>query len=278
MGRGASAIAGLVSSEGIKRVFRREDGTVESRDGGTVAWRNNNEGNLKFGYAGSADTTDKSKRTKAQALAAAQKRYEGVVDLDQWGNAIFATPEAGRAAKEKLLKTAHGNKTVEEMLPKYAVDDYSGKANHAAYAASLYKTAGDRGLAIRGKKIADLTKPEFDALMDGMKKVEGFKPGSVSVAGQASPVGVAAPVIQATPASTTVVTAGARTLPKMPSIAVDPPKVPDFQPVTAGLSSTMGGGQDQRPSVIVVGNKSPVGRDLSNRPMAHIVTGGLSGS
>jgi hypothetical protein len=54
--------------------------------------------------------------------------------------------------------------------------------------------------------------------------------------------------------------------------------VPDFQPVTAGLAATMAGGKEQRPSVIVVGNKTPVGRDLTNRPLAHIVTGGLSGS
>jgi hypothetical protein len=88
----------------------------------------------------------------------------------------------------------------------------------------------------------------------------------------------AAAAIPAAPATTTVVTAGARAIPQMPSVAVVPPKVPDFQPVTAGLASTMDGRQEQRPSVIVVGNKTPVGRDLSNRPLAHIVTGGLSGN
>lgn len=87
----------------------------------------------------------------------------------------------------------------------------------------------------------------------------------------------AAPAIPAAPATTTMVTAGARAIPQMPSVAVVPPKVPDFQPVTAGLASTMGGGQEKRPSVIVVGNKTPAGRDLSNRTLAHIVTGGLSG-
>lgn len=96
-------------------------------------------------------------------------------------------------------------------------------------------------------------------------------------AGQA-PVTATAPAIPAAPATTAVVTAGARAIPQMPSLAVEPPKVPDFQPVTAGLSKTMLGGEDKRPSVVVVGNKAPVGRDLSNRPLAHIVTGGLSGS
>jgi hypothetical protein len=87
----------------------------------------------------------------------------------------------------------------------------------------------------------------------------------------------AAPAIPATPATTTVVTAGARAIPQMPSMSVELPKIPDMQPVTQGLARTLAGGQEQRPSVIVVGNKTPVGRDLSNRPLAHIVTGGLSG-
>lgn len=86
-----------------------------------------------------------------------------------------------------------------------------------------------------------------------------------------------APAIPASPASTAVVTAGARAIPQMPSLSVEPPKIPDIQPLTQGLASTLAGGKEQRPSVIVVGNKTPVGRDLSNRPLAHIVTGGLSG-
>lgn len=87
----------------------------------------------------------------------------------------------------------------------------------------------------------------------------------------------AASTIPAVPTPITVVTFGERAHPQTPSTAVEPPKVPDIQPVMAGLASTMAGGKEQRPSVIVVGNKTPVGRDLSNRPLAHIVTGGLSG-
>jgi len=146
-----------------------------------VAWRNNNPGNLKFEYAGSADKTVKSKRTKEQALLSAQKAYDGVVDLDQWGNAIFNTEDAGKDAKAKLLTKKHGDKTIEEMLPKYAVSDYSGTADTQAYAAGIHKLAASRGLDLKGKKISDLNPDEFNALMDGMKKVEGFKEGSVSI-------------------------------------------------------------------------------------------------
>ena len=96
--------------------------------------RNNNPGNLKFEYAESADKTVTSKRTPEAALAAAQNRYSGVVALDQWGNAVFETEAAGRAAKAQLLSNTHGDKTIPEMLKGYAIDDYTGQANTDAYA------------------------------------------------------------------------------------------------------------------------------------------------
>lgn len=157
-----------------------DDGSIETREGGTVAWRNNNPGNLKFEYAGSADKSVTSKRTPEAALAAAQDRYSGVVALDQWGNAIFETEAAGRAAKAQLLRNTHGEKTIPEMLKGYAVDDYSGKANTDAYAKSVYAVGDSQGVDLRGKKIKDLTDQEFEAQLDGMKKVEGFQEGSVT--------------------------------------------------------------------------------------------------
>jgi hypothetical protein len=175
-------ISRLISTKGKDRNYQRQDGAVEQRQDGSVSWRNNNPGNLKFGYKDSADKTVKSKRSKEKALADARSRYgDELIDLDQFGNAIFSTPEAGRVAQAKLLKSSHGNKTVEEMLPKYAIDDYSGKANHAKYAAGIHKAAQEKGLDLRGKKIGDLTDPEMGALLDGMKKVEGYKVGTTSV-------------------------------------------------------------------------------------------------
>jgi hypothetical protein len=173
-------ITGLVRTEGKTRVYQMDDGSVETREGGTVSWRNNNPGNLKFEYAGSADKTVTSKRTPEAALAAAQNRYSGVVALDQWGNAIFETEAAGRAAKAQLLRNTHGEKTIPEMLKGYAVDDYTGKANTDAYARSVYALGDSQGVDLRGKKINDLTDQEFEALLDGMKKVEGFQEGTVT--------------------------------------------------------------------------------------------------
>lgn len=179
---GKKSILELLSTDGSKtRVYKNADGSIEKRVGGTASWRNNNPGNLKFEYAGSADKTVKSGRTKEAALAAAQKRYEGVVDLDQFGNAIFATEAMGRMAQAKLLTGLHANKTVEEMLPKYAISDYSGKANVMAYANKIHTFAESSGLNLRGKKIGEMSPTEMDALTSGMKSMEGWKAGDVSI-------------------------------------------------------------------------------------------------
>ncbi|WP_309734259.1 hypothetical protein [Pseudoxanthomonas sp. SORGH_AS_0997] len=123
-------ITRLVSSQGTTRTLELDDGSIVERHGGTVSWRNNNPGNLKFEFSGSADTTVKNPRTRAQALEAAQGRYRGVVDLDQWGNAVFESYEAGRAAKIQLLTRSHVNHTVEELLPSYSRPDYSGTTHY----------------------------------------------------------------------------------------------------------------------------------------------------
>lgn len=180
-----AAIAKLLSVDGTTRNYLLANGQKETRTGGTVAWRNNNPGNLKFEFAGSADKSVRSRRSREKALADARKRYQGVVDLDQWGNAIFETMEAGAVAKAQLLKKQHGNKTMPQMLRAYAKDDYSGKANYRAYEATINKVASERGVSLTGKTISQMTPAEFEALAAGMVKAEGVKAGNISRSGGA---------------------------------------------------------------------------------------------
>lgn len=175
----SNRIIKLIKTEGTKRIYQMSNGATETRTGGTVAWRNNNPGNLKFGFNGSADKTVKTKRSKQKALSDAQKRYAGVVALDQWGNAIFETMEAGAVAKAKLLKSRHGDKTYQQMLRKYAVDDYSGKTNYAGYEKTIRDTAKSMGVSLEGKTIGQMSDKEFQALAAGMVKAEGVKQGKV---------------------------------------------------------------------------------------------------
>ena len=179
----------VIGVQGTKRIYQMSDGTIETRDSGAVAWRNNNPGNLKFGFKGSADKTVKTQRTREKALADAQKRYKGIVDLDQWGNAVFETQEAGALAKLQLLKNSFGNLTFPEMLRKYAVDDYSGKTDYQRYEGIVDKHAKSNGISLRNKTINQMSKEELDILSKAMVEAEGVKAGNVSVKGnpQATP-------------------------------------------------------------------------------------------
>lgn len=168
----------LVATRGTTRVYEQEDGTWLQASGGTVAWRNNNPGNLKFGYADSADTTVHTSRSKEQALHDAQKNYPGVVALDQWGNAVFKNYEAGRDAQESLLQRRMGDKTVEELVKSYSKADYSGATHHDAQVKTIYKTAEAEGVDLHGKKVKDMTDKEIGALCDGLSKAEGWKAGT----------------------------------------------------------------------------------------------------
>lgn len=185
----------LVRAEGKTRALEMDDGSVIEREGGSVSWRNNNPGNLKFPYAGSADKTDHAVRRKEQALADAQERYQGVVGLDQWGNAVFESYEAGRAAKIQLLERRYGEKTVEELLRSYSTPDYSGQTNHRAQADHIFREGDRQGFNLRSKTIGAMNADELAALADGIKGFEGWRVGETRVI-QAGSRQVAAPEVQ----------------------------------------------------------------------------------
>ena len=137
---------------------------------------------MKIEYANSCDKTVKTKRTYEKALQDARKRYDGVVDLDQFGNIVFETPEAGVMAKAKLVLKGHKNETIPQMLRGYAKSDYTGKVNYESYQSTIYNTGDSMGVNLRiNKKISELSDKEKDALLAGMTKHEGVKKGKIEV-------------------------------------------------------------------------------------------------
>jgi len=178
-------IVRLVASQGMTRTLELDDGRVIERSGGSVSWRNNNPGNLKFEFDGSADKTVRTTRTRDEALAAAQGRYRGIVGLDQWGNAVFETYEAGRDAKVQLLTRRHGEKDVEAMLRGYSVADYSGKTNYAEQAAFIYGEGDRQGFDLRNKRLNTMSRDELEAVADGIKGFEGWREGMTRERGMA---------------------------------------------------------------------------------------------
>jgi Putative peptidoglycan binding domain len=170
----------LVASQGMTRVYEMEDNTWVTAKDGTVSWRNNNPGNLKFEFEGSADQTVHSSRSKEKALATAQTRYDGVVDLDHWGNAVFESYEAGREAQKKLVVDRFADNTVEELVKGYSKADYSGATHHASQANTIYATAAAEGFDLHGKKVLDMSPDERNALVDGIARAEAWKPGNTN--------------------------------------------------------------------------------------------------
>lgn len=170
----------LLQSVGKSRVFELDDGTTIERRGGTASWRNNNPGNLKFECAGGADRTVHNRRSREEALHDARRRYDGIIGLDQWGNAVFESPEAGRAAQLELLSHRFGPRTVEQMVQGYSTADYSGQTHHAAQAAMIHRTAQAQGQDLRGKTIGEMNQDELTALADGIARFEGYRVGQTA--------------------------------------------------------------------------------------------------
>lgn len=172
----------LVATQGKLRVYEMDDGTWLMVWDGTVAWRNNNPGRLKFAFAGSADDPHSHvARTREEALGDAQRRYQGLIDLDPWGNAVFESYDAGREAQKKLLREGVKDDTVEQLVLRYSAHDYSGSTHHTNQVAIIHATAAAKGLDLHGKMVKDMTPLEINALADGLAKAESWKVGAVEM-------------------------------------------------------------------------------------------------
>lgn len=158
--------AGSASGKGNIRNYSTARGSFQ-KVGGSRAWRNNNEGNLEFG-----------KFAKAHGAIGTDGRF-----------AIFPDEETGRRAKEALIFESNGgkylannpldygkgigyrDKTLLQMIAAYAP---SGENNTRAYRQRVLAAVGGRN-----KKMRDYTADERQAIMQAMRKVEGWKAGQI---------------------------------------------------------------------------------------------------
>lgn len=125
-------------------IYTNSDGKRFIARGGHRNYRNNNPGNLVSGTV--------SKRNGQIGVVA---RF-----------AVFPTEEAGWNALRDCLKNTYGNYTIIEMVPKYAP---SHENDTDAYVATLLKNTG----ISKNKRINQLTKDEFEALVKTIARVEG---------------------------------------------------------------------------------------------------------
>lgn len=158
--------AGSASGKGNIRNYSTARGSFQ-KVGGSRAWRNNNEGNLEFG-----------KFAKAHGAIGTDGRF-----------AIFPDEETGRRAKEALIFESNGGKYLannpldygkgigyrdKTLLQTIAAYAPSGENNTRAYRQRVLAAVGGRN-----KKMRDYTADERQAIMQAMRKVEGWKAGQI---------------------------------------------------------------------------------------------------
>ncbi len=145
-------------------LYESFSGTRVIKRGGSVAWRNNNPGNLERGNFSSGS---------------------GSIG-DDGRFAIFPDYRAGRKALKKLLTTkTYKDLTLEQALNRYAPSDENDTEAYLNFIEN--KSSADRR-----KKITDLDEKEFGALLDAIERYEGY------IAGEQIPLPKPKPLYDAT--------------------------------------------------------------------------------
>lgn len=133
-----------------RTVIYSGDSSVLIRKDGTIAWRNNNPGNMKCNQGNFAKT-------------------HGAIGCDGTF-AIFPDAVTGRKAQAGLLNTKkYQSKSIRDLIKAYSPD--GNEANYTKY------ITGQTGLS-ENKKLGDLKPQEFNNLTDAMRRFENSRPGS----------------------------------------------------------------------------------------------------
>ena len=134
----------------MKRTYYYKDGSYLTKENGTVAWRNNNEGNLRPGSLSSSR-----------------------IGVDKKNFAVFATPEDGHNAKKYLLfsSSSYKNLTLKDAIKKYA--PASDNNNPDSYANFIMRNG-----KVENKAMRKYTSDEQERIMSSMKIQEGYKAGT----------------------------------------------------------------------------------------------------
>lgn len=140
------------AAKGVLGKGRKTNINGEEREGGSISWRNNNPGNLRF------------------------KNQKGAIGT-AGGFAVFESLEAGENARKKQVFDIDGSKrnlTIAQMVTKYAPK--SDNNDTAKYIDVVAKAAG----VSPDTKLTSLNEQQQNAVMVAMKKHEGFSEGKVT--------------------------------------------------------------------------------------------------
>lgn len=140
-------------SKGLRVTYYRADGSSVTRVRGYRTWRNQNPGNI----------------TAAGNFA----RNHGSIG-ESGGFAVFPTYEAGRAASFSLLRTSKYQEGSISKAIEYWAPKEDGN-NTERYKKLVHKWTG---LDLK-RKVKDLTEKELESLVDGIERMEGYRPGKI---------------------------------------------------------------------------------------------------
>lgn len=140
-------------ADGRATIYRTPDGKLVRREGGTLAWRNNNPGNIRMGDWAKAN---------------------GAIGVGPSGFAIFPTPEIGRQAIANLLKEGkhYRNNTIAGVISRYAPPSEN---NTAAYISFVTNKLG----LPASTNLSSLTDKQREVIVDVITKKEGWKEGKI---------------------------------------------------------------------------------------------------
>ena len=133
-----------------------DDGNHYKREGGTLAWRGQNPGNIRYGDF-------------AKSQGAVGSGYDGM--------SVFPTIDVGKSAMKELLfgnNSRYLDLSIKRAMSIYA-PDYDGN-DSSAYAAFVCKAARLSNI----KALRQLTGEERDRMLAAMQRMEGNKVGTVT--------------------------------------------------------------------------------------------------
>ena len=138
---------------------KMSDGFYYRRMGGTLSWRYNNPGNIKYGQF---------------------SRMQKSIGKGWGGHAVFPTYEIGRRAKQQLLFTPirrYYNLSIREALTYYApVNDRRSSNRPDIYARYIVRHVP--GVTL-GTKLRNMNQTQQLAMLNAMERFEGYKTGKV---------------------------------------------------------------------------------------------------
>ena len=282
-------------SDIVKILVNNSDGsnTVQLADGSIVRrtgarnWRNNNSGNIEYGDL-----------AKKHGALGSDGRF-----------AIFPSYEAGRAAKEELIFESNRGRKLSTKGDYGAGLGYKDKTlmqTIAAYApiedrndTKLYQQTVLAAVGGANKRMADYTPDERARVMDAMEKMEGYRKGKEQVlqAATQQPSQAKKPTIATINKTNEPIVNGLTTtplamLPKVQAPAFSlmrPTQQVEVKPsVISQTQHKIAVSQMPKPESVKepIGTPSPmmvrnvdngqlITQNLSDRHLAHLVTGGL---